>query len=172
MSESNRTTTAPASDEPSLVDATLAVKDAVVVLGGSLAQTLAIADRTLLTAAREHPYLLLGGAAGAGFVAGGGLAAPLTRSLMRFGFKTASAFVLDAAMRAVAPMMSSTPTMEPSDPSRDPSRDPSSPPVPPGIDIDAASATSAAVATTSTAEAQRRETSSSVASSAHHVAHP
>lgn len=89
--------------EQSLSEAAVAVKDAAVVLGGQLAATLAIADRTLLRAAAEHPYMLLGGAAGAGFVAGGGLAAPITRHLFRFGFKTASGFVLDAALRVLAP---------------------------------------------------------------------
>lgn len=90
-------------EEQSLSEAAVAVKDAAVNLGGQLAATLALADRTLMKAAAEHPYMLLGGAAGAGFVAGGGLAAPITRHLFRFGFKTASGFVLDAALRVLAP---------------------------------------------------------------------
>ena len=89
--------------EQSLNEAVIAVKDAAVNLGGQLAATLAIADRTLMKAAAEHPYVLLGGAAGAGFVAGGGLAAPMTRQLFRFGMKTASGFVLDAALRVLTP---------------------------------------------------------------------
>ncbi len=103
--------------EPTLLEATVAVKDAVVVLGGQLAQTLAIADRTLLKAARDYPYMLLSGAASTGFIAGGGLAAPITRSLLRFGFKTASGFVLDAAMRAVSPAPLDPPVAPTSPPS-------------------------------------------------------
>lgn len=95
--------------DQSLTDAAVGVKDAAVALGGQLASTLAIADRTLMKAATQYPYLLLGGAAGAGFVAGGGLAAPITRHLVRFGFKTASGFVLDAALRVLAPPPPSPP---------------------------------------------------------------
>lgn len=129
-------------EEQSLSEAAVAVKDAAVNLGGQLAATLAIADRTLMKAAAEHPYMLLGGAAGAGFVAGGGLAAPITRHLFRFGFKTASGFVLDAALRVLAP-----------------------PPVsPPHVDGEPVPSTHS--------EDQRRETSSSDPSSLNNVAHP
>ncbi len=90
------------SDE-SLQASALAVKDAVVVLGSQLNNAVALAERKLRKVAVEHPYLLMGGGIGSGFVVGGGLSAPLTRALVRGGLRTAGLLLLDVARKALMP---------------------------------------------------------------------
>ena len=89
--------------EPSLQASALAVKDAAVVLGEQVGTAIAAAERALRKVASENPYLLLGGGVGSGFVAGGGLASPLTRVFVRTGLRTAGLFLLDAARKALTP---------------------------------------------------------------------
>ncbi len=92
----------PVSEE-SLQASAVAVKDAAVVLGAQLNNAVALAERKLRKAAVEHPYLLLGGGIGTGFVGGGGLSAPLTRALVRTGLRTAGLLLLDVARKALTP---------------------------------------------------------------------
>jgi hypothetical protein len=87
------------SSEESLLEASAAVKDAAAELTSRVRDTVSLAQRTLRNTARDNPYLLLGSAFGGGFVAGGGLASPLTRALVGVGVRTAGAFLLDAALQ-------------------------------------------------------------------------
>ena len=89
--------------EPSFVEATMAMTDAAKTFGASMKRTVRVAERSFRQAAHERPYLLLGAAAGGGFVVGGGLASPITRSLLGMGMRTAGAFLLDAAIQTLTP---------------------------------------------------------------------
>lgn len=84
-----------------IVQASMALKDAAYTLGNQLKATVAVADAFITKAVKESPLATLGGAAGAGFLVGGGFGAPLTRSLLRIGLKAGGAFVLDSALSAL-----------------------------------------------------------------------
>lgn len=89
-----------------VVVAGAALKDAAVAFGSQLKSTVAIANAFIHKSVKDSPALTIGGAAGAGFVLGGGLSAPLTRSLISVGVKAGSAFLLDAALKTLGAMAS------------------------------------------------------------------
>jgi thioesterase domain-containing protein len=96
--------------EPSLEASAVAVKDAAILLGAQVGTAIAAAEQKLRRVAHEHPYLLLSGGAGSGFVVGGGLAAPITRALVKTGLRTAGLFLLDAAVKAPTTTTTATTT--------------------------------------------------------------
>lgn len=116
---------APRAADPTLLDASLGVKDAAAELSSRVIDTVSLAQRTLRNAARDNPYLLLGSAFGGGFVAGGGLASPLTRALVGVGLRTAGAFLIDAAVQTFAPPPPASGSAVPSDPHAPPTSPPS-----------------------------------------------
>ncbi|MDP2344107.1 MAG: hypothetical protein Q8O67_24330 [Deltaproteobacteria bacterium] len=95
--------------EPSLEASAVAVKEAAILLGAQVSTAMAAAEKKLRKVAAENPYLLLGGGVGTGFVAGGGLAAPITRVLVKTGLRTAGLFLLDAAVKALKPTTTTEP---------------------------------------------------------------
>lgn len=84
-----------------VVESGVALKSAAVAFGQQLKSTVAVANAFITKSVKESPALTLGSAAGAGFVVGGGLSAPLTRSLLRVGVKAGGAFFLDAAIKTL-----------------------------------------------------------------------
>lgn len=84
-----------------IVQASMALKDAAVTLGAQMKSTFAVADAFITKAVKDSPLATLGGAAGAGFLVGGGLSAPITRSLIRIGLKAGGAYALDMALTAL-----------------------------------------------------------------------
>ncbi len=84
-----------------IVQASMALKQAAYTLGAQMKSTFAVADAFITKSVKESPLATLGGAAGAGFLVGGGLSAPLTRSLIRIGLKAGGAYALDAALTAL-----------------------------------------------------------------------
>lgn len=92
---------AAAGIDTDVVESGVALKSAAVAFGQQLKSTVAVANAFITKSVKESPALTLGSAAGAGFVVGGGLSAPLTRSLLRVGVKAGSAFFLDAAIKTL-----------------------------------------------------------------------
>lgn len=98
-----------------LLEATVALKDAAAVLQKRAIAAVDLAQRRFLATTKKHPYALMSTAFGGGFVAGGGLASPLARSLLGAGVRTAGALLLEALQTfalppaAVAPPPSSWP---------------------------------------------------------------
>jgi hypothetical protein len=81
----------------SLRAATSDLAEAAIVMAGQLKRTLDVAQNALASAAEEHPLKLVAGAAGVGFVVGGGVASSITKTAMR----VAGAFVVEAALDAL-----------------------------------------------------------------------
>ncbi len=102
-----------------VVESGVALKSAAKAFGAQLRSTVAVANAFITKSVKESPALTLGGAAGAGFIVGGGLSAPLTRSLMRVGLKAGSAFFLDAAMKTLGAIATQATTSPDSDSTRD-----------------------------------------------------
>lgn len=102
-----------------VVNAGVALKDAAVGFGSQLKATVAITNAFITKAVKESPALTLGSAAGAGFVVGGGLSAPLTRSLLRVGMKAGGAFLLDAAIKTLSAVATAGNEATSSDSTRD-----------------------------------------------------
>lgn len=103
-----------AAQDVDIVQASMALKEAAFTLGAQMKETFAVADAFITKAVKDSPLATLGGAAGAGFLVGGGLSAPITRSLIRIGLKAGSAYALDMALTAlkgaVIPATSNTST--------------------------------------------------------------
>jgi ElaB/YqjD/DUF883 family membrane-anchored ribosome-binding protein len=99
---------AAAGIDTDVVNAGVALKDAAVGFGSQLKATVAITNAFITKAVKENPALTFGSAAGAGFVVGGGLSAPLTRSLLRVGMKAGGAFLLDAAIKTLTAVATNT----------------------------------------------------------------
>ncbi len=86
-----------------LLEATLAIKDAAAVLQTRAMAAVDLAQRRFLSTTQKHPYALMSTAFGGGFVAGGGLASPLARSLLGAGVRTAGALLLEALQTFALP---------------------------------------------------------------------
>jgi hypothetical protein len=101
---------ASADVDTDIARASVALKDAAVHFGAQVKETLGVTNAFISRAVKDSPLKTLGGAAGAGFVVGGGLSAPLTRSMLRVGLKAGGAFFLDAAIKTLTAATSETRT--------------------------------------------------------------
>jgi hypothetical protein len=90
-------------NDDSLKDAATDLSEAAVTMGLQFRRTVGVVQGTLAEVAHEHPFTLLAGAAGIGFVVGGGLASTFSRAAI----KIAGAFVVESALDAL--MQSNTP---------------------------------------------------------------
>lgn len=83
--------------EDSLKQAATDLGSAAVEVSLQLKRTLDMGKAALAVAAAEHPVALVAGAAGVGFVLGGGLATSLTKTAVKVG----GAFLVEAALDAL-----------------------------------------------------------------------
>jgi hypothetical protein len=95
--------TSTASPDDGLIEATVALKDAAALLQSRAIAAVDLAQRRFVATTKKHPYALISTAFGGGFVAGGGLASPLTRSLLGAGMRTAGALLLEALQTFAMP---------------------------------------------------------------------
>lgn len=80
--------------DDSLTEAALDLGEAALAASMQLKRTIGVAQSAISVVAEEHPFALLGAAAGVGFVVGGGLAGSITRAAVRL----AGAFVIEQAL--------------------------------------------------------------------------
>jgi hypothetical protein len=116
---------APPSEE-GLLEATVALKAAAALVQQRAIAAVDRAQRRFVQTTRQHPYALMSTAFGGGFVAGGGLASPLARSLLGAGLRTAGALLLEALQTFAQPPAPSAPSQPSSWPARAQAASPSS----------------------------------------------